>query len=96
MPRRRRPPRPGQLADLAPLKIFTQIVTLQVAYYVAAAILLVFSALVAGQTVNLDLLLSWRTIRADNTVGWTVALVWLMDSVIWYVPKETSLHDYKS
>lgn len=83
MARKRRPPRPGQLADLSPLKISTQIVVLQVLFYVCAAVLLLFTALVAGQPVSLDLLLSWKTIHASDTVGWTLALVWLLNSLVW-------------
>ncbi|KAF4305741.1 Integral membrane protein SYS1-related protein [Botryosphaeria dothidea] len=82
MARRRRPPRPGALADVAPLRILTQIVLLQLAYYVSAAILIVFTALVAGRDVSLDLLLSWRSLRGDVTVGWMLGLVWMLNSLI--------------
>ncbi|KAF1817650.1 hypothetical protein P152DRAFT_454223, partial [Eremomyces bilateralis CBS 781.70] len=82
MARRRRPPRPGALADVSPLRIFTQIVILQAAYYASAAVLIVFTALVAGTPLRLELLLNWRTVRADNTVGWMYALVWVLNSLI--------------
>lgn len=82
MPRRRRPARPGALADLAPLRILTQICVLQALYYACAAALILFTTLVAGKDVSLDLLFSWRTIRGDITVGWTLALCWMMDSLI--------------
>lgn len=82
MPRRRRPPRPGALADLAPLRIFTQIVILQVAYYGCAAVLILFTALVSGKEISLDLLLSWRSLRGDTTVGWTLGLVWMLNALI--------------
>jgi hypothetical protein len=85
MPRRRRPPRPGALADLAPMRILTQIVVLQAGFYVSAAILILFTALVAGKEVSLDLLLSWRSLRGDTTVGWTLGLVWMLNSLIWYL-----------
>lgn len=86
MARRRRPPRPGALADVAPLRILTQIVLLQLAYYLSAAVLIVFTALVAGRDVSLDLLLSWRSLRGDVTVGWMLGLVWMLNSLIWYAP----------
>ncbi|EOD48164.1 Integral membrane protein SYS1-related protein [Neofusicoccum parvum] len=86
MARRRRPPRPGALADVAPLRILTQIVLLQLAYYVSAAVLIVFTALVAGRDVSLDLLLSWRSLRGDVTVGWMLGLVWMLNSLVWYAP----------
>ncbi|KAF2466819.1 uncharacterized protein BDR25DRAFT_336368 [Lindgomyces ingoldianus] len=81
MPRRRRPPRPGALADLSPTRILTQIVVLQLAYYACAAIFIVFTALVAGKEISTDLLFSWRSLRGDTTVGWTLGLVWVLNSL---------------
>lgn len=85
MPRRRRPARPGALADLAPRRILTQIALLQVLYYAVAGSLIAFSTLVAGKRVTPDLLFSWRAVRGDVTTGWTLALCWMMDSLIRYV-----------
>ena len=84
-PRRRRPPRPGALTDLSPSRILIQIIILQAAFYVCAAILIVFTALVAGRGVSLDLVLNWRSLRGDITVGWMLGLCWLLNSLIWYV-----------
>ncbi|KAH7378807.1 integral membrane protein S linking to the trans Golgi network-domain-containing protein [Pyrenochaeta sp. MPI-SDFR-AT-0127] len=81
MPRRRRPPRPGALADLSPTRILSQIVLLQLAYYGCATVLIVFTALVAGKEVSTDLLFSWRSLRGDTTVGWTLGLVWVLNSL---------------
>jgi hypothetical protein len=81
MPRKQKVRRPGALTDLQPLRILTQIVLLQVAYYVSAAVLIVFTALVAGKPVRLDLLLSWRSLRGDTTVGWMLGLVWMLNSL---------------
>jgi len=86
MARSRRPPRPGALADLSPLRILTQILLLQASYYVSAAILLSFTALTAGKPISLDLLLSWRTLRGDVTEGWMWALVWMLNGVVTSVP----------
>ena len=83
MPRRRRPPRPGALADLSPLRILTQIAVLQALYYACSSVLIVFTALVAGKELTVDLILSWRSLRGDTTVGWTLGLVWLLNSLIW-------------
>ena len=85
MPRRRRPARPGALADLAPTRILSQIVLLQIAYYACASVLILFTALVAGKEISLDLLLSWRSLRGDVTGGWMLGLVWMLNSLIWYV-----------
>lgn len=84
MPRRRRPPRPGALADLSPTRIATQIVLLQLAYYACAAVLIVFTALVAGKEISLDLVFNWETLRGDTTVGWTLGLVWILNSLTRY------------
>ncbi|KAF2864640.1 integral membrane protein S linking to the trans Golgi network-domain-containing protein [Massariosphaeria phaeospora] len=81
MPRRRRPPRPGALADLSPTRILSQIVVLQLAYYACAAVLILFTALVAGKELSIDLLFSWRSLRGDTTVGWTLGLVWVLNSL---------------
>lgn len=82
MARRRRPARPGALADLAPRRILTQIIILQALYYFCAAALIIFTTLVAGEKVSLDLLFSWETVRGDVTAGWTLALCWMIDSMI--------------
>ncbi|KAF2219427.1 integral membrane protein S linking to the trans Golgi network-domain-containing protein [Elsinoe ampelina] len=82
MPRRRRPTRPGALADLAPKRILTQIVVLQALYYLCAAALIIFTTLVAGKPVSLDLLFDWETVRGDVTTGWTLALCWMFDALI--------------
>jgi hypothetical protein len=83
MPRRRRPPRPGALADLSPTRILSQIVILQIAYYACAAVLILFTALVFGSEINSDLLFSWHSLRGDTTVGWTLGLVWVLNSLTW-------------
>ena len=78
----RRPPRPGALTDLSPLKLLTQIFLLQVAYYGGAIVLIVFTVLVVGKPFSLDLVLSWRSLRGDTTVGWTLGFVWMLNSFI--------------
>ena len=82
MQRRRRPPRAGALSDLPPLKIVKNIVLLQTAYYICAAILILFTALVAGTSFSPDLILSWQALRGDTTVGWTLGFVWMLNSFI--------------
>jgi hypothetical protein len=82
MARKRRPPRPGALSEHAPLRILKKMIVLQAAYYVSAIILIVFTVLVAGKEVQLDLLFSWRTIRSDTTVGWMMAMLWVLNGLI--------------
>jgi hypothetical protein len=83
-PRRRKPPRAGALTELPPLKIIRSIILLQLAYYVTAVILILFTALVAGQNFSLDLIFDWKSIRGDSTIGWTLGLVWLLVGFIRY------------
>jgi hypothetical protein len=85
MARRRRPPRPGALIELPPLKILSQIVLLQTIWYTLGTVLILFMALVAGAHFNLDMVLSWRSLRGDTTVGWMLGLVWMLDSFLEYV-----------
>jgi hypothetical protein len=83
--RRRRPPRAGAITELPPLKILTQIFLLQIIWYFSATILILFSALVAGKKFSTDMILSWRTLRGDTTVGWTLGLCWMLNSFVGYV-----------
>ena len=85
MPRRRRPPRPGALADLSPIRILTQILALQGCYYGVALILIIFTTIVAGRHPNAGLLLDWHNLRGDVTTGWTLGLCWMLDSLITFV-----------
>ncbi|KAK4611574.1 hypothetical protein CLAFUW4_12979 [Fulvia fulva] len=86
MPRRRRPPRPGALADLAPLRILTQILLLQLSYYMGAIVLIIFTTFVAGKHPEPAMFFDWKRVRGDVTTGWTLALCWMLDSVITVIP----------
>ena len=81
----RRAPRPGSLKDLSPLRILTQIIVLQLAYYASAMVLIVFTALTAGRHMSVDLFLGWHNIRGDITEGWMFGLCWILNSPIGYV-----------
>lgn len=94
MARRRRPPRPGALTELPPLKILSQIVLLQTIWYAVATGLILFTALVAGKHFSFDLVLSWRSLRGDTTVGWMLGLVWLLNSVIGFVSSFPHLQNH--
>jgi hypothetical protein len=85
MARRRRPPRPGALADLSPSRIIKQIALLQFFYYGVAIVLIVFTTFVAGRHPDTKAILDWRELRGDVTTGWTLALCWLLGSLITYV-----------
>ncbi|EHK44618.1 uncharacterized protein TrAtP1_008286 [Trichoderma atroviride] len=79
MARRRRPPRAGALTELQPLKIAAQIASLQALYYFAALVLMLFTALVAGMSFDLNLILGWDRVRGDTTQGWLLAFVWILN-----------------
>ncbi|KAI0127997.1 integral membrane protein [Xylariales sp. AK1849] len=76
MPRRRKPPRPGAIAELPPLRILGQMAALQGVYYATALILMLFMSLVAGTGFSLDLVFGWSALRGDTTQGWLVGFVW--------------------
>ena len=95
MARRRRPPRPGALTELPPLKILSQILILQAIYYTVAFVLILFTALVAGRNFSFDMILSWRSLRGDTTVGWMLGLVWMLNSFIGYVLPLRLTRDFK-
>ncbi|CAL3969636.1 hypothetical protein PZA11_007748 [Diplocarpon coronariae] len=86
MARRRRPPRPGALTELPPLKILSQILLLQAQYYIAGTLLILFTVLVAGRKFSFDLVLGWAALRGDTTVGWMLGLVWLLNALISVIP----------
>lgn len=83
-PRRRRPARPGALADLAPLRILTQIILLQLGFYLSAMILIVFTSLTSGKHPEPGLLFDWHSLRGDITEGWTLGLCWVLTAPVGY------------
>jgi protein SYS1 len=85
MPRRRRPPRSGAIAELPPLRILGQIAALQGIYYTVALVLMLFTSLVVGLQFNLDLVFGWASLRGDNTQGWLIGFVWLCCAGVMYV-----------
>lgn len=89
-PRRRRPPRAGALTDLPPLKIIQNILLLQVAYYLTATVIIIFTTLILGQKFSLRLIWDWAAVRGDNTLGWVVGVTWLLTAFLTYA----SLHDH--
>lgn len=82
---RRLPSPPSPLSTLTPLRILTQILTLQLLYYLCTTTLILFTALTAGKPFSPDLILSWRSLRGDTAVGWTLGLCWLGGSFCGYV-----------
>lgn len=93
-PRRRRPPRPGALSSLPPLRILRSIILLQAAYYTTSLILILFTTLVLGQNFTPSLVLDWRAVRGDSTLGWIVGMCWLLTGFVTYVSTSLSTHPY--
>ncbi|KAL0633039.1 hypothetical protein Q9L58_008049 [Maublancomyces gigas] len=85
MPKRPRRIRRPAANSFQPLQTFLQILALQGLYYAIATALILFSALVAGHSFSLDLVFSSRSVQADNAVGWTLGIVWLLCSVFMVV-----------
>ncbi|KAI1339883.1 integral membrane protein S linking to the trans Golgi network-domain-containing protein [Xylariaceae sp. FL0016] len=80
MPRRRRPPRSGAIAELPPLRILSQIISLQCVYYFVAILLMKFTTLVQGSSFSLDLVFDYESLRGDTTQGWLYGFVWLCNA----------------
>lgn len=92
MARRRRPPRPGALAELPPLKILSQIAALQALYYAVALVLMLFTVLVAGSAFSMELIFGWDAVRGDTTQGWLMGFVWILDGgLVMYVSPSMAL-----
>ncbi|KAJ5808565.1 hypothetical protein N7474_009834 [Penicillium riverlandense] len=81
MPPRRRHPA-GARTDLPPLLIIRKIILLQVAWYVCATVLILFTTAVYGAPFSLDLVFGWDYLRGDTTVGWILGLVWILNCFI--------------
>ncbi|ANZ76991.1 BA75_03796T0 [Komagataella pastoris] len=66
----------------SPSRIFSQIVILQLVYYVIAFILFYFTASLAGFQFSLQWIFSWELVTSGNTLGWTLFFLWLFDSLL--------------
>ena len=67
---------------------------LQFFYYGVAIVLIVFTTFVAGRHPDTKAILDWRELRGDVTTGWTLALCWLLGSLITYVSLSHSEYEY--
>ena len=43
--------------------------------------MVLFTAVVSGKKFSLDLVFDWQSVRGDTTLGWTLGLVWLLNSI---------------
>jgi hypothetical protein len=81
-PQRRRRFRRNASEPFQPLRTLLHIALLQSVYYLAATLLILFTALVAGTPISVSLIFSWRAVRGDTTVGWTLGVVWLLCGLV--------------
>lgn len=69
-----------QIDSLAPKRLLYQIILLQVIYYLIGGILISFYYLVSGNPFDFMVVFSWEPVRRDTTIGWTLAMLWLLDT----------------
>lgn len=78
MARRRRPRRSGALTELPPLKLATQIATVQAILYAVLVPLVLFTSLVSGRPFSFEQVFGWSAIRGDTTQGYLMAFIWVL------------------
>lgn len=69
-----------QMDSLSPSKLFQQILLMQGVFYFIGTILISFTYIMSGQPFTFWLVFSWEPIRFDTTMGWTLAMLWLLDT----------------
>lgn len=67
--------------QLTPLNLLKQICLLQTIYYTIIFILVAFSCSVSGDPFSVGLIFDWHSVRYDTTIGWTISMLWLIDTV---------------
>jgi hypothetical protein len=72
--------RTQQSSILSPRQLLKQILVMQSIYYFIGFVLILFMSLVSEQAFSLRLIFSWEPVRNDTTVGWTLVLLWLLDT----------------
>jgi hypothetical protein len=69
-----------QVDSLAPKRLFTQILLLQLVYYTIGLVFIAFYYIAAGRPFDFYVVFSWEPLRSDTTIGWTLSMVWLLDT----------------
>lgn len=67
---------------LAPKRLFLQIISLQAVYYVAGLVMISFALMVLGLPWHAHYIFSWEDVRADTSLGWLLALIWLLVAIL--------------
>ncbi|KAG7784653.1 hypothetical protein KL910_004906 [Ogataea haglerorum] len=71
-----------ELCAIVISRIFLQIVILQVFYYLTAIILFFATAQLLGLPFSFKWCFSWQWVSLENTLGLTLAALWLFDSLL--------------
>ncbi len=66
----------------SPSRLILQIVTLQFFYYITAFVLFFITANLIGQPFDAKWMFSWRIITIGTSLGITLIMLWLFDSLI--------------
>lgn len=65
---------------LAPKRLLSQILLLQVVYYAIGTVLIGFYYAISGEHFSIKIVFSWEQVQSSNTTGWSLALLWLLDT----------------
>lgn len=65
---------------MAPRRLFWQIIQMQAAFYGMGLVMVSFVLAVFGRKWDPSYIFSWEHVRADTSMGWTLALLWLLDT----------------
>ena len=65
-----------------PKKLLIQIILLQVFYYLSALIIFYIVALLNGYEFSIDWIFQWQLVSFENTLGLTLFVLWLFDSLM--------------
>lgn len=71
----------GTSSVLGPRQLFQQILVMQGIYYAIGFTLILFTCIVSGDDFSLTMVFSWEPVRIDTTMGWTLFLLWLLDTI---------------
>lgn len=63
-----------------PRQLLQQILVMQSIYYLIGFILILFTCIVSGEPFSLKVVFSWEPVRIDTTMGWTLFMLWLLDT----------------
>lgn len=65
-----------------PKKLLVQIIVLQIFYYLSALLIFYIVALLNGYEFSIDWIFQWELVSFENTLGLTLFVLWLFDSLM--------------